>query len=588
MAATKRQVHLVAVLNNSLAAVLLATLIALGVYVNIKKFILGDLPTKGWQTLGLDTTYWNVACTIVGTTVGLIAAVGFANQDDNLTRHELASQRGVVAMFLRPLTIMRGAEQLFRLQFPFERTILVVLLMVTALTSAAVVALFSIHASTEEIINPRPSFPLEGLDGTYFANDNDGSLKHGSLPFYLLPSNQLSGFLYKSAFITGLKTKDEYYGATDPNMIYMPEQGSLGDTMYGTLNTGGVGLNASSYLQFSGLADGFNMPSKYTFNMLSGTIYGTNVEVTCKNVTADYSNTQTLARENNGGQSQIETLSVARPSGPNFTFYNSLGFVPQPRSLVITSTVTIEQASDLPIHSLAITGSLQTSAFVMECLYEGQDYLAEVSLNSSVSALEIGKRTESGSRLDTLWKQKVANFTDDLVSYGGGNLARGFKDAEFNVDGDNNTDMMHAVETVFSQLGEAYFSILRQTIERSNIHTPGDSIEENGSRLRILVTVQRLGGAQYGWLAVLGILLLGTLMGVFRACASGRAIEYEAQDVVKLLRSGLKIEGMHDTARVQYGDGITLLGRDEPPEQREEKVEAEGGDTFTARGSNVS
>ena len=94
---------------------------------------------------------------MVGTAVGLIAAVAFANQDDGITRHKLASDRGVVAMFLRPLTIMRGAEQVFRLQLPIKRTLLVILTIATALVSASTVALFGIRAVTDEIINPSAS-----------------------------------------------------------------------------------------------------------------------------------------------------------------------------------------------------------------------------------------------------------------------------------------------------------------------------------------------------------------------------------------------------------------------------------------------
>ena len=73
--------------------------------------------------MDLDPTYWNVACTVVGTAVGIIIAVAYLNLDDDITRHELASEQGVLAMFLRPLTIKRGAEQVYSLQFPFKRTI---------------------------------------------------------------------------------------------------------------------------------------------------------------------------------------------------------------------------------------------------------------------------------------------------------------------------------------------------------------------------------------------------------------------------------------------------------------------------------
>ena len=128
--------------TNLCASLILAALIALGVYVNINNLIVGDVSTNGYSVVDLDTTSWNIACTIVGTVAGILATIGFSTEDDIITRRELASDRGVCAMFFRPLTLRRGLEQIIRLQLPVERTILVLLTVVMALTSATVVALF--------------------------------------------------------------------------------------------------------------------------------------------------------------------------------------------------------------------------------------------------------------------------------------------------------------------------------------------------------------------------------------------------------------------------------------------------------------
>lgn len=156
---TQSQSPWLAILTNLLATVLLAALIGLGIYVNLNKLVVSNISSNGYKTVDLDTTTWNIGCTIVGTAVGLLAAVGFAMQDEYLTRRELARDRGVVALFLRPLTIKRGVEQVFRLQLPLERTLLVLLTIATALTSATVVALFGIRATVDEIINPAGSYP---------------------------------------------------------------------------------------------------------------------------------------------------------------------------------------------------------------------------------------------------------------------------------------------------------------------------------------------------------------------------------------------------------------------------------------------
>ena len=106
-------------------------------------------------------------------------------------------------MFLRPLTIKRGVEQILRLQFPVRRTLLVLLTVATALTSAATVALFGIRSVVEEIVNPGASFALAGLNGTFFIQDKHGAVFPAVSPTLVPPSSQLSGFLYRAAYITG-------------------------------------------------------------------------------------------------------------------------------------------------------------------------------------------------------------------------------------------------------------------------------------------------------------------------------------------------------------------------------------------------
>lgn len=77
----------------------LVGLIALGVYVNVNR-VLRIVGANGYRIVNFDTTSWDIVYTVGGTAVGLIAATALAIQDDDITRHELASDRGVVAMIL--------------------------------------------------------------------------------------------------------------------------------------------------------------------------------------------------------------------------------------------------------------------------------------------------------------------------------------------------------------------------------------------------------------------------------------------------------------------------------------------------------
>ena len=86
----------------------------------------------------------------------------------------------------------------------------------------------------------------------------------------------------------------------------------------------------------------------------------------------------------------------------------------------------------------------------------------------------------------------------------------------------------------------------------------GDLSQQSRSELRLSVTVQRLGGAQFGWLAVLGLLLIGSIIGTIQSCLGGPAVDFDAQDAVNLLQSTLNNRAIRDTTRVQHRDGMVV------------------------------
>ena len=556
MAAEEKRFHALAFLSNAIASVLLASLLALGVYVNVKNILVGNISTNGYHVANINTTYWNVACTIVGTAVGFLAAVALANQDECITRCQLAGDRGVMALFLRPLTLRRGLDQIAHLHLPPERTLLLILTIAAALTNAAVVALFGIRSTTERIVNPTASYPLAALNATFFISDGDGAVLPAGSPTFNSELSLLSGFLYKAAYINGLITRGQYVPFSSPEVPYIPEQGSIGDTVYAGLNTGGVGLNVSSYLQYSGDTDGFDMPGDYEFDKLKAGVFGTNISVSCQNATASY--TAVGTRVDIGF---VTVMAVSKPNGPNITLFNNLQGDLIDTSLAIGSAVTIESDTGDPVHTLVIPDFGLQTAFVLECSYDGQEYLANISVASSVSPLQVEGEALPGPVIGPEVKQRLANITHNMLSFGGmgGDLARGFIDANFNSDGTNNTEMADTLETVVEQLCEAYISLLRQQVERSNLYKGNDASSGNGSNLQLYVTVLRLGGGQLGWLAVLGVLLIGSLWGTVRACGGRAMVGFDAQNSVQLLRSTLHNPDIRDRTRLRYENDLVVL-----------------------------
>lgn len=181
--------------------------------------------------------------------MGIIASIAVSSHDAFLSRLELASPKGVPAIFLRPLTAKRGLEQLLKGRLAPERTALVLLTLATALTSAATVALFSVQTTIKEVTNPFPSFPLALLNASFFKSVDGGVFSLGPTVDSRPTIPALSSFLYRSAFINGqIAQLGEHLTAARDPQGFLPYEGSLGETAYKDLWTSGVGINIQSYL----------------------------------------------------------------------------------------------------------------------------------------------------------------------------------------------------------------------------------------------------------------------------------------------------------------------------------------------------
>ena len=248
--------------------------------------------------------------------------------------------------------------------------------------------------------------------------------------------------------------------------------------------------------------------------------------------------------------------AVWKPGGPNLTMYGKDDLDNIGINLAIESAVTIDDDSGEPMHTIVVPDFGTEEATVLECSYSGREYLADVVLDSPVSPLRITDVISQGPYLGPYVKQELTNITHSLLSGGmGGTLARGFIDSGYNSDGSNSTHLAMAIEPIFEQLGEAWFSLMRQQVERSNLYG-GDQFGDLGAQARLYATVSRLGGGKFGWLAVLGVLMVGTLIGIPRSCVGRRSFEFEAQDAVKLLRSMTQDPAICDTSRARYRDGF--------------------------------
>ncbi|GFF64905.1 hypothetical protein IFM47457_10964 [Aspergillus lentulus] len=166
------------------------------------------------------------------------------------------------------------------------------------------------------------------------------------------------------------------------------------------LYTSGIGLNMTSYLQWSGPPSGYNLPTNYTFNRLDAMVFGTNPWQSslrwwrhCK-----------LRR----------FIYVWKPNFLNITVIKDSSY---PDALVISSVVT-EQNGE-PLHTLILPGTLGTP-FVLECAYGGNQFQASISLTDRVPPFQVNKIVDHGPQLTAKAKWQLSNVTHNYIYDGHG------------------------------------------------------------------------------------------------------------------------------------------------------------------------
>lgn len=220
-----------AILLNLAAAICLAALLGFGIYVSATPIAFVWQHSDGWASMtSVSPSTCNVAVVVIGTAVGILASVAVSSHDAFLSQLELASPKGVSAVFLRPLTVKRSLDQLVSGALAPERAVAVLLMLVTALTSTATVALFSAQTASEELTNERASFPLDALNATFFRKSGHAVIAVGAPRFSLeLIAPALGSFMHRSAYVNGLLAVGGSASPSDYG-LFMPvaEDGMVG------------------------------------------------------------------------------------------------------------------------------------------------------------------------------------------------------------------------------------------------------------------------------------------------------------------------------------------------------------------------
>lgn len=534
---------------NAIVAAVVAVLFGFAIKLKTQLVVVSQ-DGDGFSTFNITPATWNIGITIIGTVVGVVASIAFSAQDAFLSRMGLVSDRGVAAIFLRPLTTMRGLQQLLRGELNPERTALFILTLGTALMSAATVALLSVQNVVYDVTNTSPSFPLSyyNITQTFFTTNAQG----GIFPILLPTDSELrvnvNSFVYRSTFINAQKLAPYKIQSS------ISTQGLLGETTYGDLWTSGVGINANSYINFPGPSGNFPLPVNYTFASLSGRVYGTTVNVTCENSTSSYS-VRNLGQVSTGIMVTASKAGFETGFNTNITMFiaqNDVNVLPMGFNL------TYDGAAN-PIHVILVTDLQGDNAQVFECSYQGREALFDFAISGPADPLVIGEVADQGPVIGPQVKKLIASNLDEIISASGGGsvLSKAFVDANYNSGGDNTTAAFGQVlGTVLSQSAQAIISVLRQPIEVANLYQPPLG---QGAYVTMSMKIQRVGGGSYGWLAVYGAVLLGALLGLIRSLIGGKAVAFEAQDAVILLGQALRGKSTRSTTKVHFAEGVGLV-----------------------------
>jgi len=538
---------------NLAGAFCLAVLIALGVYIQQVPYVVGGKSSPGFSVIHTDVNSWNVGCTVLGTAVGLLLAWGFSSYDELLSRRELESPHGILAMYLRPLTAKRGWQQLRRRRFPATRTFFILATIVSSLTSAATVAVFGIHTQQVTVTNPSASYSLAQLPAGGAVRNADRSVNFVTTSAEV---TLLSSFLYRDAYIRASQANGRLWNVGPGN--YLTESGAIGSTNYPGLNTSGIGLNMSSYIQYSGPSDGYNLPTSYTFDRMDAAVFGTIVDVTCNNATASWSIKST--KYGNESNPQIVSFDYSKASfGGATVIYDRSSTTP----FNIGSYVNDNNGD--PIHGFFFAGNVMGPPFVLECTYGGHEILATVSLEDSLSPLRVNGTVTQGSPLSSTVKQQLAKIIDQYMTihgHGGpgGSLADGWVAAQYDDYSTQVGTIEKTMAQVLGELGEAYYSLLRQNVENANlVRDRATLMPDNGSYVKMVVSVLRVGGSSPAWFIIYGLLFVAAMLGTVLAAIQRRALPWAPQDPVELLQKVLPAAVIDELTPLRYGGQLEVV-----------------------------
>lgn len=349
---------------------------------------------------------------------------------------------------------------------------------------------------------------------------------------------------------------------------------SIGDAVYPRTNTEGLGVNMTTYERFSG-DGGAGLPRNFEFQSLFGESWVTNVSVRCYRFWGHREEWEPLPRgdavSNDSApvtemwppvnkdvmivDAQSKTYRFHRPPSDELQVYTDFD--------LISSGDTLDTITSRGTEKQHLTTSLSVQTIIMpewnkrfplvnyyKCRYMPSEFhmaimaLADKPLRSFYATanndsvyLQTGSPMTpakslsddlGGKCLSPVYALPAARAIHELLSQGepgsGGSLGRAFKTVGM-TEYQRRSSLDKALEKVLSDTAQAYFSILRQRVERANAWPTLEQLSHPTKKIQILFfKIERLGGASaFAGLGLSVLVLMFLAMGTtfLRCCAAG-------------------------------------------------------------------
>ncbi|TDL20530.1 hypothetical protein BD410DRAFT_790751 [Rickenella mellea] len=481
-------------------AILSGCATALGVFLIIRETHVGNSKTDNCHNCwNINSSRWNTAVAFYGSVLGAAGALLLRILVTYIAQRQLVTNSATSLRAFRPLKMIDLIRVVQNRKFALQRGWAIPILVATFLSSSATIALLGVNTQIGTAKNTFGSATIGLLNYTssLFYTTADGSEFQDEV---VIDTSNFDGPVVKAASIASLKASQQYtdFYAQQHDLL---EGGRIGNSTYDDVDTGGIGVNVGSYLRYSGSSDYYQPPTNYTFNRLTGVVWGINTTVSC---TPSDAFTISLTRPSLGYFGGINVYNVTGP-GYSFAFATTEWYSEtnnQPWAFMTYANLSAyvgpnlsnglvdpTQPTDWMNLVVVIPDLIESAIFV--CGVTAEQYLASIEVAGvagSVVYTPLGLRKDvSGPFLS----QKIVQFLYQVlnlgVGRGVGQSIHGFSRAE----GNNNT-LANILSDTLSAASRIYITLNKQHFEQSSAVVPGVKLDQTYFLLEY--SLQRIGG----------------------------------------------------------------------------------------------